>query len=509
VAAFRSTHGKPFEQADDREIEEFVTGTRRTLLLDIQKAVRAVQPDISIGWNGAGTNDIVRPQQAQQVDALVDWFSMEGHTWANIDLGSRLGHAMDRPFEVGILVNSSWYVPMVNQAPPPATYEAEAIVGAATAWIQGANVYASLTPGHSGRFDEKGDLRLLRAAGGWLKENRPWLTGVAPYADVGILMGNPSPEIQQIPRLADLWKASHLLERELWGRVNDHPGTWPDRGLRKARYFTELIGGSFAGRSFDLNSYRMLLIPETALLDDQTIERIREYVRTGGKVLAFGHASLFDQKGNQKPNFALSGVFGVDFVGALPGYKQMLILPGAGLTSTLPLNTAALAVQATSGKVLASWNSAGNTPAVVENSFGKGRSIYVSAEETAFGEESMLPQELTARLIGAPPITVQGTRDYALLMNHKGDDLLLYLLNRSTAPRAMEGPYKAANPARPAVETPEIVLLAIDTSALGEIKFVEMIPSRRQVAVSRRVGTLQFYVEASPAVTGLRLANKE
>jgi len=503
--AFRARFGKPLERATDEEIEDFVVETLGDFLSEIRRRVSAVQPGISLTWNGAGMDDVVRPKKAKLVDGQADWFSVEGHTWPNIDRSARLLHAADRPFEVGMLLNSSWYVPMSDQAPPPAMSESEAIVLAATAWIQGANVFAAVTPGHSGIYDENGDLRLLRAIGGWLEENRPWLVDTLPYADIGILAGNPSQELIRIPLLAELWEASHRAFTGVAGPFDDRPGFEVGRGLRSFGYFTECVGGSFAGRRFDLRSYRMLVVPETALLDEELQDDVREYVRSGGNVLAFGHASLFDRGGEMRPNFGLSDVFGVELVGTLPGYKQLTPCPGSGLSSTIPLNPGALAVQATSGRVLAIWRNAGNSPAIVENRFGKGRSLYVSAEELVFGEGSSLLKELTARLIGPPPITVEGRREYCLLMNRKGEDLLLYVLNRSSGRGASHGSHRRLTPPP---QEPEDICLTLDTLILGNIEKAELIPSLKPVSLTRHGRSVRLYFQAAPSVTCLRLLRR-
>ena len=157
--------------------------------------------------------------------------------------------------------------------------QSEAVALAAATWIQGGNAYAAITPGHSGVYDTEGDLALLRAMGRWLKDNRPWLVDARPYADIGVLTGHPADDVGKIPDLGELWKASHGFTP---ARADVDPGYDTSLSLRKMGYLTERVGGTFTSRAFDLGSYRMLLLPETALLDDRDIEDIREYVRKGG-----------------------------------------------------------------------------------------------------------------------------------------------------------------------------------------------------------------------------------
>jgi hypothetical protein len=338
--------------------------------------------------------------------------------------------------------------------------------------------------------------------GRWLKDNRPWLLDARPYADIGVLTGHPAEDVERIPNVGELWKASHGFSP---AQADVDPGYDTSLNLRNMGYLTERVGGTFASRKFDLGSYRMLLLPETALLDDRDIEDIREYVRKGGTLLSFGHGSLFDREGHRRSGFALAEVFGGEYAGSLPGYKRLAFFPGSGLASTLPLNPGALAVKPTTGQVLAQWKYAGDSPAIVENTYGQGRAIYVSAEETAFGEGSALLNELTARLIGAPTFEVHGTRHYALLVNRKGDDLLCYLLNRDTAPAGYTQGRRTKVSETPQLETPEPVCLTIHTASLGDFASAELIPSGQAVRISRRKGWIELDFEASPSVTTVHL----
>jgi len=500
-AAFEKRYGKPLDRATPTEQADFVIETKRQFLTDIKQSVRAIQPNMSFTFNGAGMADRRYPKQAEQVDLLADYFSMEGHQWVNIDRGARSGHAMNRPFEVGILFNSSWYVPTTEQAPPPAMSVEETVVSAATAWIQGADVYGAMTPGHGGVYDPEGDLKMLRAAGDWLKENHEALIGSLPYADIGTVSGNPSPELLAVPDAADFWARSPKWSGGIDSSGGEtRPGYALDFALRKAGYFTESVGTAFPARKVNLAAYRMLLLPENALLDEGLAGEIREYVRNGGTLLAFGYASLLDEMAHPRNNFALHDVFGADFAGNLPGYKQLAA--DKEIASSLPLNVPALAVKPTTGKVLATWARAGDAPAILENRFGKGRVIYVSAAESAFDKASAMLTELAGRLVGPPPIVVESTREYAMAANQKGNDLLLYLLNRSTGSRANTD---TEPPKGSAFEGPEEISLRIDTSAVGEILGADLVSPRSSLRLSRQGRIVQITLPASPSVTTLRL----
>lgn len=498
-AAFTKKYGKPLSKATQHELEAFDVESLRDFLTEIKESVRAVQPGISFTFNGAGMAGVRAPAQAARVDALADYFSMEGHQWHNIDRGARNGHGMDRPFEVGILFSSSWYVPMSDQAPPPAMSPDETVVSAATAFIQGANVYGAMAPGHSGTYDENADMRGLRAAGAWLRDNRAWITGAEPYAEIGIVGGRPSAELAALPAVPELWAPVPK------GDVAQYrPGAELDFALRTRGYFTELVPAAFPARPTDLTRYRMLVLPENALLDAQLAGNIREYVRGGGSLLAFGHASLLDERAEPRPNFFLSDVFGADFAAPLPGYKQFT--PGSEIGGSLPLNTPSLGVRPTTAKVLATWTSANGSPAVLENRFGNGRVIYVPAAETAFFHGAPLLEELTARLIGPPAVAVESSREYVRVANRKGSDLILYLLNRSTGSRANTDPEA---PLTSSFAGPEEVTVRLNTVLLGNISAAKLISPRGPVRFSREAGSVRLGLAASSSVTAIRIVLAE
>jgi hypothetical protein len=163
-------------------------------------------------------------------------------------------------------------------------------------------------------------------------------------------------------------------------------------------------------------------------------------------------------------------------------------------------------VKPTTGTVLAVWKSAGDAPAVVENRFGKGNCLYVSAAEIPTSVSGLL-KELSARLIGAPVVQVQSTRNYSFVMNRKGNDLLLYAMIRDTGARAYGGSIMV--PETASAVGPEAIRLTLDTAAIGDIRRVDLLPEGSAVKMSRRAGSIEILVDASPSVTALRLRTED
>jgi hypothetical protein len=63
--------------------------------------------------------------------------------------------------------------------------------------------------------------------------------------------------------------------------------------------------------------FRVLVLPNVAALSDQQCAQLRDFVRKGGRVVATGETSLYDEAGRWRANFGLADLFGCDFAGAI------------------------------------------------------------------------------------------------------------------------------------------------------------------------------------------------
>ena len=489
-SAFESWYGKPIEQAAEAELDTFQIRTLAQFWSDLRAALDAERPGVALTWNGAGRDDLTHPVAAFGINDPADWFSVEGHTWPTINRSARLSQAVTRPVEVGMLFSSSWYAPLTDKAPPPAMTDAEALIAAGTAWVHGLNIYAALTPGHSGLYDETSDLRLLRRTGEWLQIHRNWLEDTEPYAEIGVITGIPVPTLFDTPTQRTLWPSSHRTLSAIpppVGELSDQPGMEIDERLIKAGYQTERVGGFFSNRQWDLSAYRLVFLPENALLDDETTTALRTYVRQGGTLLASGHASLLTVQGSRHFDFALADVFGVSYRGALPGYKQWEGVTTDAPQAELARNTGALKVVATTGTTLAVWRSADDAPALVSNTYGLGRCLYLSAEENALESANTLLTELVDRLIGPPAIRVNPPLSHPLVVRQRAEELLITLFHGEASPQTLP---------------PSAIALTIDSRTGAAIVRAEQLPSGTALSLMRDEDTLRCTV---PAFTGAQM----
>lgn len=63
----------------------------------------------------------------------------------------------------------------------------------------------------------------------------------------------------------------------------------------------------------NLKPFRLLILPNIAALSDKECDQIRDFVHDGGSILATFETSLYNEKGEKRPNFGLSDLFGATY----------------------------------------------------------------------------------------------------------------------------------------------------------------------------------------------------
>jgi hypothetical protein len=71
-----------------------------------------------------------------------------------------------------------------------------------------------------------------------------------------------------------------------------------------------------------LKSCRLLILPNISTLSDKQCEELKRFVEDGGSIVATFETSLYDEKGGQRKDFGLSGLFGVSFDQGVEGPMQ-------------------------------------------------------------------------------------------------------------------------------------------------------------------------------------------
>ncbi len=72
----------------------------------------------------------------------------------------------------------------------------------------------------------------------------------------------------------------------------------------------------------DLPAYSALILPTSACMTEDVLEKIKSFVKNGGLLISDSETSLYDPNGGKLGNFALAEVFGADFKGGYKKYKE-------------------------------------------------------------------------------------------------------------------------------------------------------------------------------------------
>jgi hypothetical protein len=164
----------------------------------------------------------------------------------------------------------------------------------------------------------------------------------------------------------------------------------------------DLIVAEKVASAADLPRHDLVILPNTANMSEALCGAVTEYVRSGGRVLAVGETSLFDEKGHKRTDFALKELLGVSSKGSFEG-NFAIERPGGPEPATGILQHVV-----TSAKVVArhvSVDPAGSVsgtrdplpikptewPVVVVNTFGKGQAVYVGFDVGRMYANQSLP----------------------------------------------------------------------------------------------------------------------
>ena len=109
---------------------------------------------------------------------------------------------------------------------------------------------------------------LIGKAYSLIEEKEPWLNGAVNVADIAVLSQEATTGSRDA--LADIGANRMLLENNLLY--------------------------NFVDETADFIQYKLLILPDASICDDNTIEKIREYVKSGGKIIATGNALINDNK---------------------------------------------------------------------------------------------------------------------------------------------------------------------------------------------------------------------
>jgi len=137
-------------------------------------------------------------------------------------------------------------------------------------------------------------------------------------------------------------------------------------------------------------NYKVLILPQSTAMSKQECEQIRDFVRSGGILIADNMTATMDEHCKRLPEGQLDKLFGIQRNGV--GWKK--VAQGGDLPiffeGAMPLQIYETDIALTTGKAKYLVE---NVPAVIENIYGEGRAIYLNLDMQRYGQFRLKPPE--------------------------------------------------------------------------------------------------------------------
>ena len=163
-----------------------------------------------------------------------------------------------------------------------------------------------------------------------------------------------------------------------------------------------------------LQKYKLVILPNVRCMSDKEISALKDYVRDGGNVIATYATSLYDADFRERSDYGLAELFGVRYAGKrentrrdnyqyILNKKHPVVAPLTAQTELLfNAGFTALCKPAKGADVICTWvptiqnqppdkswvpEFSTEFPTIVENSFGKGKTMYFSNQPGLLSHE--------------------------------------------------------------------------------------------------------------------------
>ncbi len=334
---------------------------------------------------------------------------------------------------------------------------AEIRIWAASAIAQGSRPW--ITKFNAKPFDKRW-MPVVSKLYNWLYRNERHLRNTANLARIGMVMDTRGPAIM---------------------------GGSAGRGsleLHRLGFYEALLEARLPFDEIDLSSmdaaalarFRVVVLPNVAMLSDAQCAVLRQYVNGGGRIVATHETSLYDETGRKRSDFALADLFGCNFAGkveervqnsyltlrhphpALAGMgdvarvigatKRVMVTPN-GPSEPTPLTLVPSYQDLPMERVYTDTPET-NIPMAFCRNVGGGRVVYLPMDlDRAFGEiRHGAHMELLRGMVNwaadeAPPLAVSGPGLVDLALWRQEGSVTAHLVNYNNA-MTMAGAYREA-----------------------------------------------------------------
>jgi len=457
---FRYEYGKSIFDAEYNEFLGFRTNSVTSMIKDTYEMKQRLNPDIMLYINNSALRADVTGSNTSKVYPYVDFLGTEGgFCWINktFDYTHTTTHAK----YIETKANGKPYVIFIAGDAKPYSYcmytgaETERLYALSLA--QGANIWYGI----------HGPTRMFKCEAGrvsarfnkYIRENEEHLINTKSCANTALMWSDSTSNYYA----SSVMKTDFTDKQEIGGEGkngNHHDALTGFADILTRSHVQFDIADQdciYDRRIFD---YSLLIFPTYACISDEEATIIKEYVENGGNIISTFDTGMYDELGNKRDKGILDEIFGINR-GKQIEYTDV----GIGYTKLnedieepiIPMSGYAWEADPTGdAKVLAEsyYPMAGRYVAfptesfgyVLENKYGKGKSIYISGTVGEVYNEWCNPdnRKMIARRINeiTDPLTVtnapQSVEISLRKQLHTGNHLL-HIVNMTRGPgRPME-----------------------------------------------------------------------
>ncbi len=255
----------------------------------------------------------------------------------------------------------------------------------------------------------------------------------------------------------------------------------------------------------DLSRYELIILPNATCFKKEAVRKIRDFVNSGGNLISSFETSLYNETGTKLNDFQLNDVFGTESAGnifgplnwdyaiikdvdhfSLKGIRQKYVYaPIFGLQTKSRANLPMFFSRPLPGSYAAS-PSATEFPFMIENNFGKGRSVYIagtfggSLYRFRFPEYYRIIDNIVSGLT-TPLISLENApSSLEVNLRKKKNSIFLYIINFTSE---MKRPIQRILP---------VNNIKINLYVDKEVRGINSLWSYKKIEFTRTVGKVDF-----------------
>ncbi len=193
----------------------------------------------------------------------------------------------------------------------------------------------------------------------WEKKWEDLFLGQKNFCNVAVVFSSPT---------------RNLIGKYVWS-MGEYVG-WTEALTEEHVPFDVVIASQLTAEK--LRKYQRVILPDTACLSNNEMDVLKDYVNAGGTLIATDESSLYDETGAKRNDFGLKDVFGVSFRENISNGKIAFTSGKFSTKDTINYKGVLRKIQAIDNVSVIAKLEESDSPAIVMNEYGSGKSIYLN-----------------------------------------------------------------------------------------------------------------------------------